>query len=170
MVAAPASNERVATGATPLSRSWHKEARSRDGVKPCAATSLSATVRSLPGRLSALGISHRKSVFVWARWVLNGPKRRFPAPFQDAARLNRRSAKAAPSPEELAARARRRAEQAAAAAEWVSVDAFVEARAARFFCLGVERLEAPLAFSMQHAASSMAIDGVRLSTSWPASA
>jgi hypothetical protein len=39
-------------------------------------------VRALAGRLSALGVSHRKSIlygaFVWARRALNGRKRRFP--------------------------------------------------------------------------------------------
>ena len=41
------------------------------------------TVRVRPGRLSALSVSHRKSVFyggfVWARGALNLPTRRFPA-------------------------------------------------------------------------------------------
>ena len=41
------------------------------------------TVRARPGRLSALGLLHSKSVLystlVWARRVLNSPKRRFPA-------------------------------------------------------------------------------------------
>ena len=41
------------------------------------------TVRARPGQLSALSVSHSESVlygaFLWARGVLNGPKRRFPA-------------------------------------------------------------------------------------------
>jgi hypothetical protein len=41
------------------------------------------TVRARPGRLSGLSVSHSKSVlygvFVWARRVLNSPKRWFPA-------------------------------------------------------------------------------------------
>jgi hypothetical protein len=41
------------------------------------------TVRLLPGRLSALSVSHSKSVlygaFVWVCRALNSPKRRFPA-------------------------------------------------------------------------------------------
>ena len=45
------------------------------------------TVRTLPGRLSALSVFHSKSVlygiFVWARRALNHRKRRFPARAED---------------------------------------------------------------------------------------
>ena len=43
----------------------------------------STSARALPGRLRSLSAFHSESVlygaFVWARWALNSPKRRFPA-------------------------------------------------------------------------------------------
>ena len=46
-------------------------------------SSISIAVRAAQGRLSAIGVFHRKSIlygdFVWARRALNGLKRRFPA-------------------------------------------------------------------------------------------
>jgi hypothetical protein len=58
-------------------------ARTASGWARPSACSRSATVWARPGRFSALGALHSQSalrgVFVWARWVLNRPKWRFPA-------------------------------------------------------------------------------------------
>ena len=59
------------------------------------------TVRARPERLSALSVSHSKSIlygaFVWVRRALNSPKRRFPAPPGSTARTSPATAASAPS-------------------------------------------------------------------------
>ena len=53
-----------------------------DSLQMCEAK-LEETVRAHPGRSSALGVSRSESIlcgiFVWARWALNSPNRRFRA-------------------------------------------------------------------------------------------